>query len=64
MLIHIGLALGLLALGMGISEYYHRRIDRARRELVPMDQPDLWDLTPAPQPSNLIAYAHKKRAER
>lgn len=58
------ITIGLLLLGAGISEYYHWRIDRARRELVPMDQPDMWDLTPpAPQP-NIVPMDSRRRGAR
>ena len=47
------LALSCIALGIGIAEYYHYRIDRVRQGVVPLDQPDrvlMWDEPPAPQP--------------
>ena len=60
------IAISFLALGIGIAEYYHYRIDRARRTAVPLDRPDLsdmWDLShPAPQTViNAQDYAHLKR---
>ena len=60
------LLLGGLALGIGIAEYYHYRIDRARRGAVPLDQPDMWDLShPAPQPVMTTQdYAHMRRTGR
>jgi hypothetical protein len=65
LLINIGMVLGLLGMGMGISEYYHRRIDRARREGRPMDQPDMWDLTPlAPQPRAVISSADYRQMQK
>ena len=63
------LALACIGLGIGIAEYYHYRIDRARREAVPLDQPDLsdmWDLShPAPQPVMTTQdYSRMKRTGR
>lgn len=60
------LALVCIGLGIGIAEYYHYRIDRARRETVPLDQPDMWDLShPAPQPIvSAQDFAHMKRTGR
>jgi hypothetical protein len=60
------LALVCIGLGIGIAEYYHYRIDRARRETVPLDQPDLWDLShPTPQPlMNTQDFARMKRTGR
>ena len=54
LLINIGMVLGLLALGMGISEYYHYRIDRARRDARALDQPDIPLGVNAPQPRAVI----------
>ncbi len=61
------IAIGFLALGIGIAEYYHFRIDRARRETVPLDQSDMWDMShPAPQPKvvGVQDYSRMKRTGR
>jgi hypothetical protein len=45
LIITAAIVLGLLAIGAGISEYYHHRIDRARRDTTrPLDQPDNVDI--------------------
>ena len=68
-MINVLLAFGSLALGIGIAEYYHYRIDRARQRAVPLDRPDLsdmWDMShPAPQPVvSAQDFARLKRSGR
>lgn len=51
------LALAFLAIGIGIAEYYHYRIDKAAQG----KPQEMWDLTPAPQ-LKALDYARQKRA--
>ncbi len=57
----VGLILVGLLLGIGIAEFYHYRIDKARQG----EPQELWDLSPAPQPKILTTqdYARQKRAQ-
>ena len=68
MIEYVLLTIGLLAVGIGISEYYHWRMGKAARSIQPMDQPDLWDLTPpTPQPRQVVNaedYAHMRKTGR
>jgi len=59
------LALCCIGLGIGIAEYYHIRIDRARDKRA-MKQPEMWNLThPAPQPIVYTQdYAHLRKTGR
>lgn len=61
------LALVCVALGVGIAEYYHCRIDQAKLLSRQQVQPDMWDLShPTPQLKvvNTQEYARQKRTRR